>query len=604
MIIRATSGLSLLCAVLTSATMLTVVEAAFAQSKVGVTSAADGDPLGKPPAENERILRIGIDVQANEVVSTHANDRAHLVFLDGTSLTVGPNARLTIDKFVYDPNSKTGDLAITATQGVFRLVGGKISKNNPITINTPSSTIGIRGGITMFSVNQRSTSAAFIFGHHLFMSSLGVTQNVTRQGSVVTANLGFAPSPPTLLPPGGVAGLISQLETGSNSSGSGGNAADQKARSSGFSDNNSGQPQNLQNTIAGGLPPNTNNNAITNAVNNSNPAANPNPNSPPTTATTTATTETTPQGSQTPPGGSAPGGTSPKTTQTLRGYVGGLLVASASGKENGGSVTTGLAGGRAGDLTIKTDADTSTAKAKIIVRGLDGSITSPNAVLKLGSGRHGDSFFQNNANFITGTVNGRTTVRVGDATIRARDTSVLLTANQVPGGSYAGVGCSACDFLTFGEWATTVTTRGNSDSPTAVVTQAPWVAGTLATQLPNTQSASFSGGMWGQAQNGSSAIRNVTGSFGLNYSWGTGSGAWTANFDNRSYVGTVTSSGRVSFSGNNIPATTGSNNMSVNGAFYTGPGAAGSVVGVGGQFSAVGPGNSYQASGVFGGSKR
>ena len=100
------------------------------------------------------MLRIGIDVQANEVVTTDANDRAHLVFLDGTSLTVGPNARLTIDKFVYDPDTKTGDLAITATKGVFRLVGGKISKSNAITVTTPSSTIGIRGGITILSVGR------------------------------------------------------------------------------------------------------------------------------------------------------------------------------------------------------------------------------------------------------------------------------------------------------------------------------------------------------------------------------------------------------------------------------------------------------------------
>ena len=76
------------------------------------------------------MLRIGIDVQANELITTSANDRAHLVFLDGTSLTVGPNARLTIDKFVFDPNTKKGELAINASKGVLRLVGGKISKTN------------------------------------------------------------------------------------------------------------------------------------------------------------------------------------------------------------------------------------------------------------------------------------------------------------------------------------------------------------------------------------------------------------------------------------------------------------------------------------------
>ena len=93
------------------------------------------------------------------MITTGANDRAHLVFLDGTSLTVGPNARLTIDKFVFDPNTKKGDLAINASKGVFRLVGGKISKTNAITVTTPSSTIGIRGGITIFAVTPSETIA-------------------------------------------------------------------------------------------------------------------------------------------------------------------------------------------------------------------------------------------------------------------------------------------------------------------------------------------------------------------------------------------------------------------------------------------------------------
>src|SRR6478752_1938170 len=128
-----------------------------ALGRIGVTSATDGDPLGKPPTENERVMRIGIDVQANEVVTTKANDRAHLVFLDGTSITIGPNARMTLDKFVYDPDTKKGELALTATTGVFRIVGGKISKTNAITVTTPSSTIGIRGGIAMFNVSNTQT---------------------------------------------------------------------------------------------------------------------------------------------------------------------------------------------------------------------------------------------------------------------------------------------------------------------------------------------------------------------------------------------------------------------------------------------------------------
>jgi hypothetical protein len=566
-----------------------------AQSKVGVTSATDGDPLGKPPSDKERVLRIGIDVQANEVVTTHADDRAHLVFLDGTSLTVGPNARLTIDRFVYDPNSKTGDLAITASQGVMRLVGGKISKTNPITINTPSGTIGIRGGIGIFGVTPRSTNANFLFGYGMTVTGLGQTQNVTRPGSQVIVNNGSPPGLPSLLPPGGLNALISGLELANNNSGKGGGSGgnpDQKARSSGFSDNNSGNaPGGPPGT---GNPPNTNSNVLTTSISNTGGAANP------TTQNATTTSATGPMTNPPPPNETPPPPPPSKTTQAQTGYVGGLIVASAGER----SVTAALSGGRPGDLKIKTDADNETAKAKIVIRALNGSIHSPSATLQLGTGHHGSSFFQDDVNFVTGTENGRAKIKVGDARIPARDTSVLLTAAQVPGGSYVGTNCTTCAFLSFGEWETVITPgRHRHDGVSAVVTQAPWVAGQVATQLPNTQSASFSGGMWGQAQNGNGAIRNVTGTFGMNYNWGAGSGSWNANFDSRNYVGAVNSTGGANFGGSNIVAT-GNRTMSVNGSFMTGPGASGAVVGVAGQFSASGPGNSYQASGVFGGGKQ
>ena len=108
------TGSSLLRGVLLGATVLALLTATEAVANVGVISVAEGEPLGKPPAEAERILRLGIDVQTGETITTQANDRTHVVFLDGTSLTVGPNARLVIDKFVYDPNTKTGEMSLNA----------------------------------------------------------------------------------------------------------------------------------------------------------------------------------------------------------------------------------------------------------------------------------------------------------------------------------------------------------------------------------------------------------------------------------------------------------------------------------------------------------
>ena len=193
-------------------TLLCLLVPFAANARVGVTSATDGDPLGKPPAEAERVLRIGIDVQANELITTGANDRAHLVFLDGTSLTVGPDARIVIDKFVFDPATMTGELAVNATKGVLRLVGGKISKKEPIVVTTPASTIGVRGGITLIDVEASKTTATFVFGKDMTVTGQGVTETATRPGSQVIATLGAPPLPPVLVPPGGLASQMSELE--------------------------------------------------------------------------------------------------------------------------------------------------------------------------------------------------------------------------------------------------------------------------------------------------------------------------------------------------------------------------------------------------------
>ena len=212
---------------------------AAADPRVGVTSATSGDPRGKPPTAAERVLHVGIDVQANEVITTDADDRAQLLFLDGSSLQVGPLARLTIDKFVYDPNTKVGALAVSVTHGVFRFVGGKISKTTPVVIKTPSATLSIRGGILIGNVEATKTVATFVFGIEMTVAGQGQTRIVTRPGWQVTTFAGKVPAQAVQLPAGALSTEMGKLEA--DRSQPGGGAADKKLEASGFSDKNSGR---------------------------------------------------------------------------------------------------------------------------------------------------------------------------------------------------------------------------------------------------------------------------------------------------------------------------------------------------------------------------
>ena len=184
-----------------------------ASAQVGVTSAAAGQPRGTPPAQNERVLRVGIDVQASERIVTGIADRAHLVFLDGSALTVGPNSDLTIDRFVYDPATRTGDLAMNATRGAFRYVGGAISKKSEVVIRTPTSNIAIRGGIMIVAIGaDGSVTATFLYGDRLTVSNPLGTSTAIRPGSQISVAYGGPPQPPIVLPPGTFQAFMSVFE--------------------------------------------------------------------------------------------------------------------------------------------------------------------------------------------------------------------------------------------------------------------------------------------------------------------------------------------------------------------------------------------------------
>ena len=66
---------------------------------------------------------------------------------DGTVLTLGEKGRLTVDRFVYDPDRAGGQLALTVKTGAFLFVGGKIEgpTGGNVAIDTPVGTLGVRG---------------------------------------------------------------------------------------------------------------------------------------------------------------------------------------------------------------------------------------------------------------------------------------------------------------------------------------------------------------------------------------------------------------------------------------------------------------------------
>lgn len=118
----------------------------------GVTGAVQGEVSLESPARQTSIDQVtsGEDVVMGDAVNTRTKSRLQIMLLDQTAITMGENASLVIDEFVYNPGNADAALSASVTQGAFRLVTGGVARNNPdgTKVKLPSAVLTIRGTTT------------------------------------------------------------------------------------------------------------------------------------------------------------------------------------------------------------------------------------------------------------------------------------------------------------------------------------------------------------------------------------------------------------------------------------------------------------------------
>ena len=140
-----------------------------------ISGAAQAQPAGVTGAVNPdssagftgamRTLQRGEPVIRNEHVRTSAAGSVQIIFIDKTTLSVGPNSDLVIDEFVYNADTNTAKMAITMSRGLMRVVGGQSTHNDNMKITTPVATVGVRGGVATVSHDAKNgTKATNLFG--------------------------------------------------------------------------------------------------------------------------------------------------------------------------------------------------------------------------------------------------------------------------------------------------------------------------------------------------------------------------------------------------------------------------------------------------------
>src|SRR5271155_3019133 len=165
LVMRRRRSLPLLFTALQLGAVLALSAAARADT-VGTAGAVNTATSGTPPGAPTRVIEIGTQVVANEKIQTTASGSVQVLFIDKTTLNVGPNSTLVIDRFVYNPATTNGQLALSLGKGVVRVVGGVATHSEGATIRTPVAAIGLRGGIAIISHSgAKGTQAILGFGH-------------------------------------------------------------------------------------------------------------------------------------------------------------------------------------------------------------------------------------------------------------------------------------------------------------------------------------------------------------------------------------------------------------------------------------------------------
>jgi FecR protein len=128
------------------------IEAAI-RNKVEIRAAATRKV--KPAVLHDRVFLA-------DQVQTDKASLLQILLLDRSTFTVGASARVTIDRFVYDPAANRRDVGISVARGAFRFMSGRsVGKpTGPVSVRTPVATIGIRGTIFEGVVGEEAEKIA------------------------------------------------------------------------------------------------------------------------------------------------------------------------------------------------------------------------------------------------------------------------------------------------------------------------------------------------------------------------------------------------------------------------------------------------------------
>lgn len=163
------------------------------------------------PQGVDKPLKPGTSIYLNDRIHTGATGRVKMKFEDGTVFTLGSNADLVIDDFVYTPKRKGSRFGVQILSGAFTFLSGQIASLDAENFNvrTPLATIGIRGTHGLAIVEEDLTGCIVLLpdprpgkeDSAMIVTSGGHSVVLEQPGwGTDVKGMGMPPTPPKLWP--------------------------------------------------------------------------------------------------------------------------------------------------------------------------------------------------------------------------------------------------------------------------------------------------------------------------------------------------------------------------------------------------------------------
>ena len=146
-------------------------ESASASEDIGQVKRVLFYAYGTPVGHSRQGLFARDSVYTNEVVETVKKAALHIRFQDGFDFRLGAASRATLDRFIYDPGSETGELTLSLRAGIFRLKTGRMKKEG-ILVVTPVALIGVAGTDFIIQILADGTLVAAVLEGRITITPL------------------------------------------------------------------------------------------------------------------------------------------------------------------------------------------------------------------------------------------------------------------------------------------------------------------------------------------------------------------------------------------------------------------------------------------------